>query len=124
MTRPFRSFVPAIAISIAAGCAIAVLTGSLAARYLSGEAAAPDRCLAVNDRPESPGAGMILIPAGRFKMGSEDFRPEEAPVREAAVESFWIDSHDVTNAQSPDSSPRQATSRFPSAHHRSHLIRQ
>jgi formylglycine-generating enzyme required for sulfatase activity len=99
MTRPFRSFIPAIAISIAAGCTIAVLTGSLAARYLNGEAAAPDTCLAVDNRPESPAAGMVLIPAGHFKMGSEDFRPEEAPVREAAVESFWIDSHDITNAQ-------------------------
>jgi formylglycine-generating enzyme required for sulfatase activity len=99
MTSPFRSFVPAIAISIAAGCTVAVLAGALAAPYLNGQAAAPDTCLAVDDRPESPGAGMVLIPAGRFRMGSEDFRPEEAPVREATVASFWIDSHDVTNAQ-------------------------
>ena len=32
-------------------------------------------------------------------MGSEQFRPEEAPVRETSVEGFWIDTHDVTNAQ-------------------------
>jgi formylglycine-generating enzyme required for sulfatase activity len=43
--------------------------------------------------------GMIPIPAGHFKMGSEDFRPEEAPVHDMSVEGFWIDSHDVTNAQ-------------------------
>jgi formylglycine-generating enzyme required for sulfatase activity len=32
-------------------------------------------------------------------MGSEAFRIEEAPVRDVAVDGFWIDSHDVTNAQ-------------------------
>ena len=42
---------------------------------------------------------MQWIPAGRFTMGSEQFRPEEAPLRETAVEGFWIDTHDVTNAQ-------------------------
>jgi formylglycine-generating enzyme len=99
MTRPFRSLIPAIVVSIAAGCTVAVLAGSFAARWLNGQPTAPEACLATGDQPETPGAGMVLIPAGRFKMGSEDFRPEEAPVREAAVESFWIDSHDVTNAQ-------------------------
>jgi formylglycine-generating enzyme len=99
VTPLFRRFVPAIVVAIAAGCTVAVLAGSLAARYLDGPAAPPDVCLAVDDRPPGPGAGMVLIPGGRFKMGSEDFRPEEAPVREADVESFWIDSHDVTNAQ-------------------------
>ena len=33
---------------------------------------------------------MVLIPGGRFKMGSEDFRAEEAPVREVTVDPFWI----------------------------------
>jgi formylglycine-generating enzyme required for sulfatase activity len=42
---------------------------------------------------------MQWIPAGRFAMGSEQFRPEEAPVRETSVDGFWIDTHDVTNAQ-------------------------
>jgi sulfatase modifying factor 1 len=56
----------------------------------------PDTCLTIDDQPSGPG---IAIPAGHFRMGSEDFRPEEAPVRDVAVESFWIDAHDVTNAQ-------------------------
>ncbi len=42
---------------------------------------------------------MVWIPGGTFNMGSAAFRPEEAPVRARAVAGFWIDSHDVTNAQ-------------------------
>lgn len=99
VTGLFRSFTPAMVVAIAAGGAVAVLASSLAAHLLERQPAAPEVCLAVDDRPPAPGAGMVLIPGGRFRMGSEDFRPEEAPVREAAVDSFWIDSHDVTNAQ-------------------------
>ena len=42
---------------------------------------------------------MVWVPGGHFKMGSEQYRAEEAPVRAATVAGFWIDSHDVTNAQ-------------------------
>lgn len=42
--------------------------------------------------------GMIWIPGGAFLMGSEHFYPEEAPVREAHVEGFWMDAYTVTNA--------------------------
>lgn len=59
----------------------------------------PEVCLAASDDPGGPNAGMTWIAGGRFAMGSEQFRPEEAPVREAFVEGFWIDTHDVTNAQ-------------------------
>jgi sulfatase modifying factor 1 len=59
----------------------------------------PDVCLAASDKPGAPDAGMQWIPGGRFAMGSDQYRPEEAPVREAFVEGFWIDTHDVTNAQ-------------------------
>jgi sulfatase modifying factor 1 len=44
-------------------------------------------------------AGMIEIPAGRFRMGSADFYPEEAPVREVRVSGFAIDRGPVTVAQ-------------------------
>ena len=30
-------------------------------------------------------------------MGSEDFYPEEAPVRDVEVDGFWIDVYTVTN---------------------------
>lgn len=43
--------------------------------------------------------GMIQIPAGGFRMGSADFYPEEAPVRDVAVSGFAIDRGPVTVAQ-------------------------
>ena len=43
--------------------------------------------------------GMIHIPGGTFAMGSADFYPEEAPVRDVTVGGFWIDVHTVTNRE-------------------------
>jgi formylglycine-generating enzyme len=43
--------------------------------------------------------GMIQLPAGRFRMGSAGFYPEEAPVREVEVDAFAIDRGPVTVAQ-------------------------
>ena len=45
--------------------------------------------------------GMKQLPAGEFAMGSEDFYPEERPVRRVAVEGFWIDEQPVTVAPVP-----------------------
>jgi formylglycine-generating enzyme required for sulfatase activity len=42
---------------------------------------------------------MVELPGGTFRMGSEHFYPEEAPVREVSVEGFWIDRHPVTVAE-------------------------
>ena len=42
---------------------------------------------------------MVHIPAGSFRMGSADFYPEEAPVREVEVSCFAIDRGPVTVAQ-------------------------
>ena len=54
------------------------------------------RRMAVTAAP--PRAGMVWIPGGAFDMGSEDFYPEERPVRRVSVEGFWIDSEPVTVA--------------------------
>jgi formylglycine-generating enzyme len=43
--------------------------------------------------------GMVLVPGGSFAMGSNDFYPEERPVRQVDVGDIWIDEHQVTNAQ-------------------------
>ncbi|HYI16370.1 MAG TPA: formylglycine-generating enzyme family protein [Thermomicrobiales bacterium] len=47
----------------------------------------------------SPGDEMVWVPGGVFQAGSNDFYPEERPVRQLTVDGFWIDRHPVTNAQ-------------------------
>jgi sulfatase modifying factor 1 len=42
---------------------------------------------------------MVRVPGGAFLMGSNDFYPEEQPVRRVAVDGYWMDAHLVTNAQ-------------------------
>src|SRR3954451_22699211 len=46
-----------------------------------------------------PAPEMVWVPGGTFRMGSEEFYPEERPVREVTVEGFWIDAHAVTVAE-------------------------
>jgi len=43
--------------------------------------------------------GMVRIPGGTFRMGSDGHYPEEAPVHSATIGGFWIDRHPVTNRQ-------------------------
>jgi formylglycine-generating enzyme required for sulfatase activity len=43
--------------------------------------------------------GMAWIPGGVFTMGEDRERPEERPLRRVALRGFWIDRHEVTNAQ-------------------------
>ena len=43
--------------------------------------------------------GMRWIPSGGFRMGSEDFYAEEAPVHSVELDGFWIDEHPVTVAE-------------------------
>ena len=46
-------------------------------------------------------AGMVLVPGGTFFMGADDEQawPDEYPKHEIVIDSFWIDIHEVTNAQ-------------------------
>ncbi|WP_345803438.1 formylglycine-generating enzyme family protein [Microbacterium sp. AZCO] len=41
---------------------------------------------------------MVLLEGGSFTMGSDDFYPDERPAHARVVEPFWIDRHQVTNA--------------------------
>jgi formylglycine-generating enzyme required for sulfatase activity len=43
--------------------------------------------------------GMILIPGGTYRMGSDHHYPEEAPTHRVTVDPFFIDATPVTNAQ-------------------------
>jgi len=50
-----------------------------------------DRILVTND--------LVWIPAQTAALGSDRHYPEEGPVRDVAVEGFWIQAHQVTNAE-------------------------
>ena len=54
-----------------------------------------DAALAAN----RPREGMIQIPGGTFRMGSDQHYPEEAPVHRVTVDGFWIDRTPVTNRE-------------------------
>jgi sulfatase modifying factor 1 len=47
----------------------------------------------------APAPDMRWVPGGTFRMGSEDFYPEEGPVHAVSVDGFWIDRHAVTAAE-------------------------
>ena len=53
---------------------------------------APSKCAVISDTP-------VRIEGGTFEMGSLAVYPEEGPPRETSVDGFWIDPHEVTNAQ-------------------------
>jgi sulfatase modifying factor 1 len=42
---------------------------------------------------------MVWVLGGEFLMGSEDFYPEERPVRQVAVDGLWLDEDPVTVAE-------------------------
>jgi formylglycine-generating enzyme required for sulfatase activity len=47
----------------------------------------------------APAKDLAWIPGGTFRMGSEDFYPEERPVHTVSVDPFWMDEHQVTVAE-------------------------
>ena len=53
--------------------------------------------LAIGEPPE----GMVLVPAGEFTMGTDDPNApdDQRPARKVNVDAFYIDKHEVTNAQ-------------------------
>jgi formylglycine-generating enzyme required for sulfatase activity len=58
-------------------------------------------CVAYSGLPAEDGetAGMVFIHGGTFIMGSERHQPEERFTHIVRVNGFWIDRHEVTNAQ-------------------------
>jgi sulfatase modifying factor 1 len=45
----------------------------------------------------SAGRGMVFIPGGMFRMGSDRRYPEEAPVHRVTFHGFWMDRTSATN---------------------------
>jgi formylglycine-generating enzyme len=58
-------------------------------------------CAAYSGLPAGDGetVGMAFVSGGGFMMGSDGQRPEERFAHLVRVDSFWIDRHEVTNAQ-------------------------
>lgn len=40
---------------------------------------------------------MVWVPGGTFRMGSDEYYPEEGPVHQVTVDGFWMDRYPVTN---------------------------
>jgi formylglycine-generating enzyme len=47
----------------------------------------------------APADGMVWVPDGTFRMGSDDHYPEEAPARDVEVRGIWMARTTVTNAE-------------------------
>lgn len=52
-------------------------------------------------KPVENPEGMIWVPAGKFIMGGEDAlsKKDEQPLHTVKLDGFWMDIHEVTNAQ-------------------------
>ncbi len=64
--------------------------------------------------------GMVMIPAGEFQIGSNDGEDDEKPVHTVYVDAFYIDTHEVTNAQYKtfvDENPEWQKDRIPDKYH-------
>jgi formylglycine-generating enzyme len=72
--------------------------GTLASRNATG--ANPDEPSRGQTLRKAP-SGMVWIPGGTFLMGTNDKEsfPNERPAHFVQVQGFWIDEHDVTNAE-------------------------
>jgi len=59
----------------------------------------PTPTLGVGSVHISPKDGMriVYVPAGEFRMGSNDHQDDEKPVHNVYLEAFWIDQYEVTN---------------------------
>jgi formylglycine-generating enzyme required for sulfatase activity len=57
---------------------------------------------ASGDAAVSRQPGMLWIPGGTFRMGSDHHYPEETPAHRVTVDGFWMDAMPVTNAQFAD----------------------
>ena len=99
MTLKGRRLIAAVAFGaglVAAAIAtLWIVGGRKAEKHASVE---PARCLAASVDAEGPHPGMVWVPGGHLRMGDTVY-PEEGPLRDVDVKGFWIDRHEVTNAE-------------------------
>ena len=74
------------------------------------------------------GRTMVLIPAGEFEMGSNDAKAlnDEQPVHKVYVDAFYMDTHEVTNADYQKfvlANPRWQKDRIPRALHAGNYLK-
>ena len=84
------------------GLAVLVLAAQVAALACGGAPAGEGRPAERDPLPApatSPPEGMVLVPGGRYRIGSEDGDADERPAREVLLDPFFIDTHEVTNAE-------------------------
>ncbi|HSA81118.1 MAG TPA: SUMF1/EgtB/PvdO family nonheme iron enzyme, partial [Geminicoccaceae bacterium] len=85
--------------------ALTTATVAAPAATASEHAPPPGGCAGYSGLPEdrAPAGdarfGMVWIDGGSFTMGSDEHHPEERASHEVTVKGFWIDRHEVTNAQ-------------------------
>ncbi len=48
---------------------------------------------------KNDGMTLFYVPAGEFRMGSENGKPNEKPVHTVYLDAFWMDQTEVTNRQ-------------------------
>ncbi len=70
----------------------ALLLALTAAQKSFAQAASDDSCL---NEP----AGQVWVNEAEFIMGDNSHYPEEGPAHKVSVRGFWIDAHEVSNAQ-------------------------
>lgn len=80
---------------------LALLAACGSSNSVEGEAAQPATAagFATTQTCPVPPEAPIRLAGGVFVMGQEGIYAEEGPARETRVDGFWIDRHEVTNAQ-------------------------
>ena len=70
--------------------------------------------------------GMVLIPAGKFQMGSNSGSFDEKPVHTVYVDAFYMDVYEVTNVQYKkfvDTNPQWRKDQIPSSYHNENYLK-
>src|SRR4029450_2409242 len=102
MTQPLFIWAAVEAAALSAVMMAFACSGMAAGETAPQVATSSDRlCTEYSGTPDGPAdkPGMVFIAGGSFVMGSDRERPEEQFSHSVKVDGFWIDQHEVTNAQ-------------------------